>query len=87
MMDIGAHADKLTGGYSGGNKRRLSLAIALIGNPPVIYLDEPSTGMDPQARRFMWNLISRIRENRAIILTTHSMEVCVHHLPHIFLKC
>ncbi len=45
MMDIGGIADKLAGGYSGGNKRRLSLAVALIGNPPVVFLDEPSTGM------------------------------------------
>lgn len=88
MVNLEAHADKLTGGYSGGNKRKLSLAIALIGNPPVIFLDEvsvihfisfidqlqPSTGMDPVARRFMWNLISGVAREKAIILTTHSME-------------
>jgi ABC-type molybdenum transport system ATPase subunit/photorepair protein PhrA len=42
------------GTYSGGNKRKLSVAIALIGEPAVVLLDEPSTGMDPEARRFMW---------------------------------
>lgn len=48
------------GTYSGGNKRKLSVAIATLGNPDVIFLDEPSTGMDPFARRFMWNVISNI---------------------------
>ena len=65
------------GTYSGGNKRKLSVAIALIGKPPIIFLDEPSSGMDPQARRFMWSVISDIslkRKNSSIILTTHSME-------------
>lgn len=49
----------------------------MIGNPPIVFLDEPSTGMDPEARRFMWNVISRIatqRKQSTIILTTHSME-------------
>jgi ATP-binding cassette, subfamily A (ABC1), member 3 len=65
------------GTYSGGNKRKLSVAIAMLGNPSIVFLDEPSTGMDPQARRFMWNVISRIatkRKQSSIILTTHSME-------------
>ena len=63
--------------YSGGNKRKLSVAIALIGQPPIVFLDEPSAGMDPEARRFMWNFISEITQKRShssIILTTHSME-------------
>jgi ATP-binding cassette subfamily A (ABC1) protein 3 len=49
----------------------------MIGNPPIVFLDEPSTGMDPEARRFMWNVISRIateRKKSSVILTTHSME-------------
>ncbi|MBK8156524.1 MAG: AAA family ATPase [Streptococcus sp.] len=68
---------KAAGTLSGGNKRKLNVAIAMIGNPPVIMLDEPSAGMDPHARRFMWKVISRIstqRKNSAVILTTHSME-------------
>jgi len=64
------------GTYSGGNKRKLSVAIALIGNPPVVFLDEPSTGMDPVSRRFMWDFLSSTMANRAVILTTHSMEEC-----------
>ena len=62
---------------SGGNKRKLSVAMAMIGNPPIVFLDEPSTGMDPQAKRFMWSVISKIstqRKQSTVILTTHSME-------------
>ena len=59
-MDLIEFENKLAGTYSGGNKRKLSVAIAMLGNPPVVFLDEPSTGMDPAARRFMWSVISRI---------------------------
>lgn len=45
---------------SGGNKRKLSVAIAMIGNPPIVFLDEPSTGVDPKAKRFMWSIVSKI---------------------------
>jgi len=76
-MNLKQYENIPAGTYSGGNKRKLSVAIAMIGNPPVVFLDEPSTGMDPEARRFMWNVISRIsreRKQSSIILTTHSME-------------
>ncbi|CZR50388.1 related to ABC transporter [Phialocephala subalpina] len=59
---------------SGGNKRKLGLAIALIGNPDVLLLDEPSSGMDPLAKRSMWTTLSRFVPHRSILLTTHSME-------------
>lgn len=65
------------GNLSGGNKRKLQCCLALLGNPPIILLDEPSTGVDPQAKRFMWTLISNIsvkRKKSCVILTTHSME-------------
>ena len=68
---------EICGTLSGGNKRKLSVAIALICNPPIILLDEPSTGMDPEARRHMWKAISNISINRkksTIIMTTHTME-------------
>lgn len=70
-------ANKPSKTYSGGNKRKLSTAMALIGNPPIIFLDEPTTGMDPHARRFLWNLIlDIIKDGRSVILTSHSMEEC-----------
>uniref|UniRef100_A0A8C7CBE9 ATP binding cassette subfamily A member 3 n=1 Tax=Neovison vison TaxID=452646 RepID=A0A8C7CBE9_NEOVI len=71
------HADKLVRTYSGGNKRKLSTAIALLGEPSVIFLDEPSTGMDPVARRLLWDTVARARESgKAIVITSHSMEEC-----------
>ncbi|KAG8366121.1 hypothetical protein BUALT_Bualt17G0042900 [Buddleja alternifolia] len=60
--------------YSGGMKRRLSVAIALIGDPKLVIMDEPTTGMDPVARRHVWNVIESAKIGRSIILTTHSME-------------
>ncbi|XP_078008637.1 phospholipid-transporting ATPase ABCA3-like [Phascolarctos cinereus] len=72
-----AHSDKLIKTYSGGNKRKLSTGIALIGDPSVVFLDEPSTGMDPVARRLLWNTVTRSRESgKAIVITSHSMEEC-----------
>jgi ATP-binding cassette subfamily A (ABC1) protein 3 len=63
------------GNLSGGNKRKLSVAIATIGNPPVVFLDEPSAGMDPNARKNMWEVVNRIKRQKcSIILTTHSMD-------------
>nr|XP_014713390.2 phospholipid-transporting ATPase ABCA3-like isoform X2 [Equus asinus] len=76
-LNLEPHADKFIYTYSGGNKRRLSTAIALMGKPSVIFLDEPSTGMDPVARRLLWNTVSRTRESgKVIIITSHSMEEC-----------
>nr|APD26544.1 ATP-binding cassette transporter subfamily A member 1-like X1 protein [Brachionus koreanus] len=70
-------ADRISKDFSGGNKRKLSTAIALVGNPSVICLDEPTSGMDAKARRLLWNdIISLIKENRLVILTSHSMEEC-----------
>ncbi|KAJ6794728.1 putative ABC transporter A family member 2 [Iris pallida] len=69
------HASHIrAGSYSGGMKRRLSVAIALIGDPKVVFLDEPTTGMDPITRRHVWDIIEEAKKGRAIILTTHSME-------------
>lgn len=76
-MNLSEHRKKPAGTLSGGNKRKLSVAMALIGNPPIILLDEPSAGMDPEARRFMWTVVERISQRdkqSACILTTHSME-------------
>jgi len=59
---------------SGGMRRRLSVAIALVGDPKIIFLDEPSTGLDPENKRKLWEILSDCRQKRAIVLTTHSME-------------
>ncbi|CAG8709936.1 14386_t:CDS:2, partial [Cetraspora pellucida] len=66
--------NRLSKGLSGGEKRRLSIAIALIGNPAVVFLDEPTTGLDPEVRRLIWNIINDAKKGRTIVLTTHSME-------------
>jgi len=76
-MDLEEYRNIRMDKLSGGNKRKTSVAIALIGNPPIIFLDEPSTGVDPKARRFMWGIVSKIstlRKKSSVIITTHSME-------------
>ncbi|KAL0416472.1 UNVERIFIED_CONTAM: ABC transporter A family member 7 [Sesamum latifolium] len=74
----GGVADKQAGKYSGGMKRRLSVSISLIGDPKVVYMDEPSAGLDPASRNMLWNVVKHAKRNRAIILTTHSMEEAEH---------
>lgn len=59
--------------FSGGMKRRLSLAVAAIGNPKIIFLDEPTTGLDPKVRQQVWMLIEKLKKNKSVVLTTHSM--------------
>ncbi|XP_021497533.1 phospholipid-transporting ATPase ABCA7 isoform X1 [Meriones unguiculatus] len=76
-LGLPSYADRPAGTYSGGNKRKLATALALVGDPAVVFLDEPTTGMDPSARRFLWNsLLSVVREGRSVVLTSHSMEEC-----------
>ena len=61
---------------SGGNKRKLSTAIALMGDPPIVFLDEPTTGMDPVARRKLWEALIELRNNgRTLVLTSHRYVV------------
>ena len=60
--------------YSGGNKRKLCVGVALIGEPRIVFLDEPSTGVDPFSRRLMWTLIASTMRGRSVILTSHIME-------------
>lgn len=76
LQDVGLQkaAKKLARELSGGMQRRLSLAIALVGNPKIVFLDEPTTGLDPETKRNIWALIDSLKAGRCIILTTHSME-------------
>ena len=67
-------ANRMAAKLSGGNKRKLSLAIALMGNPSVLLLDEPSSGMDVCAKRVMWRTLASVVPGRSLVLTTHSME-------------
>ncbi|XP_041823569.1 retinal-specific phospholipid-transporting ATPase ABCA4-like [Melanotaenia boesemani] len=76
-LGLSEYAGHSAGTYSGGNKRKLSTAIAMIGCPALVLLDEPTTGMDPLSRRFLWNsIMSVIQDRRAVVLTSHSMEEC-----------
>ena len=59
---------------SGGSKRKLSVAIALVGNSKLVVLDEPTAGMDLSARRKLWNMLKKYKQDRIIILTTHYMD-------------
>lgn len=68
------YGDRMAAALSGGNKRKLSLGIALMGNPAVVLLDEPSSGMDAASKRVMWKTLAAIVPGRSLILTTHSME-------------
>jgi len=72
-VGLSRYADQACGRYSGGNKRKLSLAIALLSHPPLILLDEPSSGMDVEAKRKMWSVIRGIHES-SVVLTSHSLE-------------
>ncbi|KRM09874.1 ABC transporter ATP-binding protein [Paucilactobacillus suebicus] len=75
VVDLTDDLNKRVSGYSGGMKRRLSLAIALLGNPELLVLDEPTVGIDPALRRQVWRELHAIRdEGRAILITTHVMD-------------
>jgi ABC-2 type transport system ATP-binding protein len=74
LMGLTGREKDRVGTFSGGMKRRLSIAMALIHDPPVIFLDEPTLGLDPQARRAMWQHIAQLKKGKTILLTTHYME-------------
>jgi ABC-2 type transport system ATP-binding protein len=75
MVQLQEKAKGRVGQLSGGQRQRLALACALVGDPQILFLDEPTTGLDPQSRRQLWELIARFKaEGRSILLTTHYMD-------------
>ncbi|MBO5889759.1 MAG: ABC transporter ATP-binding protein [Clostridia bacterium] len=74
LFNLEEHINKKAGTLSGGLKRRLSIAMALINNPEVLFLDEPTLGLDVIARRELWKIIESLKGKTTIILTTHYME-------------
>jgi ABC-2 type transport system ATP-binding protein len=75
LVDLAEHADERATALSSGQRRRLDVALALIGNPELIFLDEPTTGFDPSARRAAWDVIAGLRDlGKTVFLTTHYME-------------
>jgi ABC-2 type transport system ATP-binding protein len=74
-VQLSEHADKYVEQLSGGQRQRLSIAAALVHSPRVFFLDEPTTGLDPQARRNLWELVQYVRDRGVtVIITTHYME-------------
>jgi ABC-2 type transport system ATP-binding protein len=74
-FDLVESADKMTATYSGGMRRKLDLAMTLVGNPEIIFLDEPTTGLDPRSRRTMWSIVRElVAEGTTIFLTTQYLE-------------
>ncbi len=75
LVQLGEKRNGRVGSLSGGQKQRLALACALVGDPDLLFLDEPTTGLDPQARRQLWDLIEQFKQDgRTILLTTHYMD-------------
>jgi ABC-2 type transport system ATP-binding protein len=74
-LSLRDHAKRRAGKYSGGMMRRINLAMALVHDPEIAFLDEPTVGMDPQSRRAVWDFIRELRkQNKTVLLTTHYME-------------
>jgi ABC-2 type transport system ATP-binding protein len=75
LMDLGEKRTTRTQDLSGGQRQRLSVALALVNDPALVFLDEPTTGMDPAARRALWDVVLGLKaEGRTVLLTTHYME-------------
>jgi ABC-2 type transport system ATP-binding protein len=75
LLELDACADRRTGSYSGGQRRRLDIALGLIHRPRLLFLDEPTTGLDPQSRAHLWGEVRRLRsDGTTVFLTTHYLE-------------
>ncbi len=84
LVQLEEKVNSRVGGLSGGQKQRLALACALVGDPDFLFLDEPTTGLDPQARRQLWELIERFKlQGRTILLTTHYMDEAEQLCDHV----
>ncbi|CAK1542445.1 unnamed protein product [Leptosia nina] len=91
VVSLGHVSSELVSRLSGGTRRRLCVALAFVGQPHLVTLDEPTSGVDPQARREIWSMIMKLRENRTILLTTHHLDeaellsdqVVIMHKGHI----
>lgn len=77
-MKLGKYKDYKVGELSGGFKRRLCIAIAFLGSPNLVILDEPCSGVDTHARKTIWELIEALRKNRAVVLATHDLDEAQH---------
>ena len=73
-IDVWPHRNTMAGSLSGGNKRKLSVALALVADSKLVILDEPTSGMDLNARRRLWDMLKNYKQDRIIILTTHNMN-------------
>jgi ABC-2 type transport system ATP-binding protein len=78
-FELGTAADRLPATYSGGMRRRLDLAMGLMGDPRIVFLDEPTTGLDPRSRRAMWDIVrTLVHEGATVLLTTQYLEEADH---------
>ena len=83
-MDLVGHKNKLYGNLSGGLKQRVGVAVSLVNDPDIVFLDEPTTGLDPKARREVWQVIADLRKKgKTVFLTTHYMEEAEFLADHI----
>lgn len=83
-MDLSGHENKLYGKLSGGLKQRVGVALSLVNDPDIVFLDEPTTGLDPKARREVWQVVANLRDKgKTVFLTTHYMEEAEFLADHI----
>jgi ABC-2 type transport system ATP-binding protein len=87
LVGLEEKQQSIIGTLSGGQKQRLALAVALLNNPKILFLDEPTTGLDPHSRFDLWNILKKLKKhgNTTLILTTHYMEEAQSLCNHIII--